>query len=607
MKRSIPWLLAAALLLSLAACGDGSGTAGGSAATMRLKRTEGTVGVADGAGSALEPAPELGLYDGYGVDTETQSYAWIGLDTVKLVKLDENSAIGIHKEGKALEVEVLSGSLFFNVTEPLAGDETMNIRASSMIVGIRGTCGWVTLSEDGGVFTVYLLEGAVECSNGEHTATVSAREKGVIPASGEIVVSPFSRFSMPDFVQTEIDSDAVLAGAIEAAWEKQITVSVIPTGITADSVINFDGYGSLAVNGEWGQVGSGDMVHMGYTVPPQTALIDRSGEFVFPYLDTESRYFYTDGVVSLFDRSTSVFLSLLETEPEAAHGYFGIDGTRLLQMDEMADADFAELHPFGDGVAFVRLCGEFDSYGQTVYEGADGSNHVIGSAGYGKKCITSYLIDRQGNVLFTFPEEFSHIWDWEFDTHIHTSGVGYSSEGLIPVTSLYRFGGHVSDILNPEIIHTDMSSETWACGFMDHSGNMVIPQIYSAAGNFSEGLAAVCGSDGLWGYIDKAGAPVIPFEYDGAGSFADGLAPVSKSGKTGYINAQNEVVIPFAYEDGFGAGGGVCAAAKNGKYGLIDYNGNEVLPFEYDDISTCAGGVVYAVKDRQVYVITVTQ
>lgn len=386
---------------------------------------------------------------------------------------------------------------------------------------------------------------------------------------------------------------------------KQIEISITPTDIPADSVINFDGYGSLAVNGDWGQVESGDMVHMGYTVPPQAALIDRSGEFVFPYLDTESRYFYSDGVVSLFDRSTSVFLSLLETEPEAAHGYFGVDGTRLLQMEEMADADFAELHPFGDGVAFVRLCGEFDSYGQTIYEGADGNNHVIGTAGYGKKCIASYLIDRQGNVLFAFPKEFSHIWDWEFDTHIHTSGVGWSSEGLIPVSSLYRFGGHVSDILNPEIIQTDMSSETWAYGFMDHSGNMVIPQIYSAAGNFSEGLAAVCGSDGLWGYIDKAGDPVIPFTYDGAGSFADGLAPVSKNGKTGYINAQNEAVIPFEYEDGFGAGGGVCTVAKNGKYGLIDYNGNEVLPFEYDDISTCAEGVAYAIKDGVVYIISV--
>ena len=58
---------------------------------------------------------------------------------MKLTKLDQNSEIAIQKEGKALEIEVKSGSLFFNITEPLADDETMNIRASTMLVGILNT------------------------------------------------------------------------------------------------------------------------------------------------------------------------------------------------------------------------------------------------------------------------------------------------------------------------------------------------------------------------------------------------------------------------------------------------------------------------------------
>lgn len=220
MKRCISLLLAAALLLSLAACGNGGGTAGPSgaaAAAMRLKRAEGTVAVADETDTMLEPVPGLGLYDGYAVDTKAQSCAWIELDAVKLTKLDENSGIGIHKEGKALEIEIKSGSVFFNVTEPLANDETLNICSSTMLVGIRGTCGWVTLSGDTSTLTVYLLEGAVECSNGNNIATVSAGEKGMIPVAGEITVSPFFAQNVPAFVQAEIEEDAALAQAVETA------------------------------------------------------------------------------------------------------------------------------------------------------------------------------------------------------------------------------------------------------------------------------------------------------------------------------------------------------------------------------------------------------
>ena len=39
------------------------------------------------------------------------SYARINLDDVKLAKLDQNSEITIRKEGKALDIEVKSGSL----------------------------------------------------------------------------------------------------------------------------------------------------------------------------------------------------------------------------------------------------------------------------------------------------------------------------------------------------------------------------------------------------------------------------------------------------------------------------------------------------------------
>lgn len=109
-----------------------------SAAIMRLRKYEGQVGVADESGSDVALLENMKLYSGYNMNTEEVSYAWIDLDHVKLVKMDETSEIAIEKEDKKLEIQLKSGGLFFHVAEPLEEDETMEIRTSSMIVGIRG-------------------------------------------------------------------------------------------------------------------------------------------------------------------------------------------------------------------------------------------------------------------------------------------------------------------------------------------------------------------------------------------------------------------------------------------------------------------------------------
>lgn len=205
MKKRLSFLLALALLLT--SCGGSSDAA---AATMRLRRTQGAVEVADGEDRPIQPKEDLGLYSGYGVDTRTDSYAWIDLDRVKLTKLDQDSEIQIQKDGRALEIEVVSGSLFFLVTEPLAEDETMEIRTSTMLVGIRGTCGWVS---DG---TAALLEGTVTVAAGEQDVTISAGEMAVLTEDGSLEVEPLTAASVPAFVRAELEEDSALAEAVKA-------------------------------------------------------------------------------------------------------------------------------------------------------------------------------------------------------------------------------------------------------------------------------------------------------------------------------------------------------------------------------------------------------
>lgn len=207
---------ALALCLVLGAALGCAGCGGASAATMFLRKTEGTVQVSDAEGQRVEPAENLGLYSGYAVGTQGQSYAWIDLDKVKLAKLDENSAADIVKEGNALSIEMRSGSLFFNVTEPLAEDETMEICTSSMMVGIRGTCGWVE-APDAQHLNVYILEGRVECTAGGNSAAVNAGEMAEMTADGAIAVKTFAASAVPAFVSAEIEPGSDLAQAILGA------------------------------------------------------------------------------------------------------------------------------------------------------------------------------------------------------------------------------------------------------------------------------------------------------------------------------------------------------------------------------------------------------
>lgn len=169
MRRKITaCLLSVSLIASM--CSGCGGAAKAAATLIRLMRSEGSVSIADGDGKDVKPEENLGLYSGYQVATEKASFAWINLDDTKLTKMDEESQVEIQKDGNSLEVLVNSGSLYFNITEPLGEEESLNIRTSDMITGIRGTQGWVEVPDPEHMY-VYILEGTVECTvTGKGTA-----------------------------------------------------------------------------------------------------------------------------------------------------------------------------------------------------------------------------------------------------------------------------------------------------------------------------------------------------------------------------------------------------------------------------------------------------
>ena len=140
------------------------------------------------------------------------------------------------------------------------------------------------------------------------------------------------------------------------------------------------------------------------------------------------------------------------------------------------------------------------------------------------------------------------------------------------------------------------------CGFIDKSGNEVIPCTYDWVYSFSEGLALVK-LDGKWGFIDKSGNEVVPCTYDNAGSFSEGLAFVRIDGKCGFIDKSGNVVIPCKYDYARSFSEGLASVKLDGKWGFIDKSGNEVIPFKYDDAYDFSEGLAVVILDGRYFSI----
>ena len=197
------------------------------AASMRLMKTEGTVSVSNSSGRAVTQTERMSLRSGYQLKTEEKSYAWINLDDVKMVEMDAVTEISIRKKDRKLDILVDSGNLLFKVDQHLEGDENLNIRTSTMGVGIRGTCGWVKVI-DQWTSQIYILEGTVAVTvtdpvTGEtKTENISAGEMAICTvypqdragSKCEIVRQEFTVADIDGFVLVELTPNKPLCDKI---------------------------------------------------------------------------------------------------------------------------------------------------------------------------------------------------------------------------------------------------------------------------------------------------------------------------------------------------------------------------------------------------------
>ena len=225
MKKMLSILMSLLLLWSLALPAAAAETA----ATLRLEKTEGTVSVSNASGKSVTVTKGMRLYSGYTISTEKDSYAYVSLDSTKAVKLDASSKAEVQKSGKKLELTATAGKLFFNVSAPVDKDESLNIRTSTMVTGVRGTSGWVEVTNR---FTsrVHLLEGTLTVTSSEPATgqmrqatitsgqTATATLKGLDQAGRQmtLTVTNLQEKQVPGFVAVEVEKNPALQQKIAA-------------------------------------------------------------------------------------------------------------------------------------------------------------------------------------------------------------------------------------------------------------------------------------------------------------------------------------------------------------------------------------------------------
>lgn len=223
MKRILSIVMTLVLLWGLTMPATAAAAVG---TTLRLEKTEGTVTVESASGKSLSLRNGMRLYSGTKIKTSEGSYAYISLDSGKAVKLGASSESEVRKSGKKLELNLLSGELFFDVTVPLEKDESLNIRTSTMVTGVRGTSGYAVVY-DSYHSEIVLLEGHLTVhktlgSTGRSMVEINGGEKAIAAPLREeqndqiqLTVESVKEESVPGFVAVEVKDDLNLQDRID--------------------------------------------------------------------------------------------------------------------------------------------------------------------------------------------------------------------------------------------------------------------------------------------------------------------------------------------------------------------------------------------------------
>ena len=192
-----------------------------SATTMRLMAYEGHVSLTTSSGKDLELAEERRLTNGNILNTEEESQAQVLLDEERLVTLMEASRASFVQKGKNLVLNLEDGRLFFNIDRTLEEDESFEIHTSTMIVGVRGTSGYVNSDENGNA-VIYLTTGRVEVSGLDEEGAEFDSDK-IKPAQKLTVDSKQKNITVEDVTEFDLPAELVLTITADEELLEKVT------------------------------------------------------------------------------------------------------------------------------------------------------------------------------------------------------------------------------------------------------------------------------------------------------------------------------------------------------------------------------------------------
>mgnify|MGYP003304253394 CR=1 FL=1 len=142
---------------------------------------------------------------------------------------------------------------------------------------------------------------------------------------------------------------------------------------------------------------------------------------------------------------------------------------------------------------------------------------------------------------------------------------------------------------------------------IDYSGKELFSSSYEIAGKYFDGLILAKGAENLFGYLNEQGEMVIPNIYERAHNFSEGMAAVCVRyeylltgdkyeviSEWGYINSEGEMVISPIYSDAAAFSEGLAAVKTKDGWGFVDRNGIEVIPAQYAWVTDFADGTAFA-------------
>ena len=327
-----------------------------------------------------------------------------------------------------------------------------------------------------------------------------------------------------------------------------------------------------------------------------------------------------------YQQMAAVSESLIAVNQDGKWGFVDTKGTSVIQPQ------FARVGSFSNGLAPAWSSGKWgfiDKSGRWVvqpkYDDAMPFSEGLAAVGVQKKemvtddkgrvtSIKTYLlwgyIDNAGKEVIAlelansgrFSEGLASTWK---------SG----QFGFIDKTGAMKLAAFFSR--NTGSFHNGLAKTEIGTryGYVNNIGKMVIPQQFTSADPFSEGLAAVQVHErGLLGYVDTAGRMKINPQFQTAFGFRKGSAGVRMDWKWGIIDKTGKVALKPQFDAVSWYTDKIVAAKMKDLWGFYDWSGRAVLEPQFQSVSSLGEnraivrkGSSYGVVDAAGVVVVPTQ